>query len=187
MFVENKCWKCHFSPPEEDSDVAGRAEREDDEGERVERGVGGEGPRQQGAQGSTGHEVSLNQLNCICNWMVDCLGIGRISTSWMSGIVVFEGWIILFMDLQKTKVATDTNILDPRTRYRTKLGWFFWFWPIQRYDTTKGKWQILYLRTRYRSKLGWFFWFGPIHVTIRHNLGSMMIFLRLWSLLKEHK
>ena len=131
MFVENKCWKCHFSPPEEDSDVAGRVEREDDEGERVERGVGGEGPRQQGAQGSTGHEVSLNQLNCICNWMVDCLGIGRISTSWMSGIVVFEGWIILFMDLQKTKVATDTNILDPRTRYRTKLGWFFWFWPIK--------------------------------------------------------
>ena len=26
-----------------------------------------------------------------------------------------------------TKVATDTNILDLRTRYRTKLGWFFWF------------------------------------------------------------
>ena len=25
------------------------------------------------------------------------------------------------------KVATDTNILDLRTRYRTKLGRFFWF------------------------------------------------------------
>ena len=25
------------------------------------------------------------------------------------------------------KVATDTNILDLRTRHRTKLGWFFWF------------------------------------------------------------
>ena len=58
-----------------------------------------------------------------------------------------------------------------RTRYRTKLGWFVWFWPIQRYNTTKAKWQILYHRTRYRSKLGWFFWFGPIHVMIRHNLG----------------
>ena len=69
------------------------------------------------------------------------------------------------------KVATDTTILYLRTRYRTILGWFFWFWPIQGYDTTKGKWQILYLRTRYRSKLGWFFWFGPIHVTIRRNLG----------------
>ena len=70
------------------------------------------------------------------------------------------------------KVATDTNILDLRTRYRTKLGWFFWFWPIQRYDTTMGKWQSLYLRTRYRSKLGWFFWFGPIHLTIRRNLAE---------------
>ena len=69
------------------------------------------------------------------------------------------------------KVATDTNILDLRTRYRSKLGWFFWFRPIQRYYTTMGKWQILYLRTRYRSKLGWFFWFGPIHATIRRNLG----------------
>ena len=28
---------------------------------------------------------------------------------------------------QVIKVATDTNILDLRTRYRTKLGWFFWF------------------------------------------------------------
>ena len=65
------------------------------------------------------------------------------------------------------KVATDTNILDLRTRYRTKLGWFFWFVPIQRYNTTVGKWQILYLWTRYRYKLGWFFWFGPIQVTIR--------------------
>ena len=61
--------------------------------------------------------------------------------------------------------------LDLQTRYRTRLGWFFWFCPIQRYDTTKGKWQILYLRTRYRTKLGWFFWFGPIHVKILHNLG----------------
>ena len=26
-----------------------------------------------------------------------------------------------------SKVATDTNILGLRTRYRTKLGWFFWF------------------------------------------------------------
>ena len=68
------------------------------------------------------------------------------------------------------KVATDTNILDLRTRHRTKLGWFFWFWPIQRYNTKKGKWQILYLRTRYRSKLGWFFWFGLIHMTVRRNL-----------------
>ena len=25
------------------------------------------------------------------------------------------------------KVVTDTNMLDLRTRYRTKLGWFFWF------------------------------------------------------------
>ena len=70
------------------------------------------------------------------------------------------------------KVATDTNILDLLTRYRTKLGWFFWFWPIQRFDTTMGKWQILYLRTRYRSKLGLLFWFGPIHVTIRRNLAN---------------
>ena len=35
-----------ISAPEEDTDVACRVEREDDEGERVERGVGGEGPRQ---------------------------------------------------------------------------------------------------------------------------------------------
>ena len=33
--------------------------------------------------------------------------------------------------------------LDLQTRYRTRLGWFFWFCPIQRYDTTKGIWQIL--------------------------------------------
>ena len=26
-----------------------------------------------------------------------------------------------------SKVETDTNILDLRTEYRTKLGWFFWF------------------------------------------------------------
>ena len=70
-------------------------------------------------------------------------------------------------------VATDTKILDLRTRSRTKFGWFFWFWQIQRYDTTMGKWQILYLQTRYRSKLGWFFWFGPIPVTIRRNLGHV--------------
>ena len=70
------------------------------------------------------------------------------------------------------KVATDTKILYLRTRYRTILGWFFWFWLTQRYDTTMGKWQILYLRTRYRSKLGWFFWFGPIQVTIRRNLAN---------------
>ena len=38
-----------------------------------------------------------------------------------------------------TKVATDTMILDLRTRYRTKVGWFLWFCPIQRYDTTKAK------------------------------------------------
>ena len=56
---------------------------------------------------------------------------------------------------------------DLRTRYRTKLGWFFWFWPIQTYDTTIRKWQILYLRIRYRSKLGWFFWFGPICCNLR--------------------
>ena len=60
------------------------------------------------------------------------------------------------------KVATDTNILDLRTRYRSKLGWFFCFCPIQRHNTTKGKWQILYLRTRYRSKLGWIFRLWPI-------------------------
>ena len=54
---------------------------------------------------------------------------------------------------QIDKVATDTNILDLRTRYRTRLGWFFWFCLIQRYVTTKGKWQILYLRTRYTTKL----------------------------------
>ena len=28
------------------------------------------------------------------------------------------------------KVATDINILDLRTRYRSKFGWFFWFGPI---------------------------------------------------------
>ena len=65
-----------------------------------------------------------------------------------------------------SKVATDTNILDLRTKYITKLGWFFWFWPIQRYDTTMGKWQILYLRTRYRSKLGWIF--GSARYTWRY-------------------
>ena len=73
------------------------------------------------------------------------------------------------------KVATDTKILDLRTRYRTKLGWFFWFWPIQRYNTTKGKWQIVYLRTRFRTKLGWFFWFGPILETIRRNLACVWL------------
>ena len=51
------------------------------------------------------------------------------------------------------KVATYTNILALRTRYRTKLGWFFWFCPIQRYDTTMGKWQILDLWTRYIATL----------------------------------
>ena len=70
------------------------------------------------------------------------------------------------------KVATDTKILDLRTRYRTKLGWFFWFCQIQRYDTTKRKWQILYLRTRYRTKLDWFFWFDAIHETICGNLAG---------------
>ena len=35
------------------------------------------------------------------------------------------------------KVATDTNILDLRTRHRTKLGWFFWFWPQSRYREDK--------------------------------------------------
>ena len=59
-----------------------------------------------------------------------------------------------------------------RTRYRTKLGWFFWFWPIQRYNTTMGKSQIFYLRTTYRSKLVFFFWFGPIHMMIRRNLAN---------------
>ena len=77
-----------------------------------------------------------------------------------------------FRQIGMSKVATDTYILDLRTKYITKLGWFFWFWPIQRYNTTKGKWQILYPRTRYRSKLGWFFWFDRIHVTIRRNLGN---------------
>ena len=74
------------------------------------------------------------------------------------------------------KVATDTKILYLRTRYRYKLSWFFWFWPIQRYDTTKGKWQILYLRTRYRYKLGSIFWIGTIHVTIPRNLASRIKF-----------
>ena len=36
------------------------------------------------------------------------------------------------------KVANDINILDLRTRYRTKLDWFFRFFPIQRYDRTMG-------------------------------------------------
>ena len=66
------------------------------------------------------------------------------------------------------KVATDTYILDLRTRYRIKLGFF----GSDRYKDM-GKWQILYLRTRYRSKWGWFFWFGPIHVTIRRNLAKL--------------
>ena len=48
--------------------------------------------------------------------------------------------------------------------------WFFWFWPMQRYDTTMGKWQNCVSRTRYRTKLGWFFWFGPIQVKICRNL-----------------
>ena len=30
-----------------------------------------------------------------------------------------------------------------------------------------------------RSKLGWFFWFGPIHVTIRRNLGEMILLIFL--------
>ena len=38
------------------------------------------------------------------------------------------------------KLATDKNILELRTRYRNKLGWFFWFRPIKRYDTTMRKW-----------------------------------------------
>ena len=32
-----------------------------------------------------------------------------------------------FLKGTRFKVATDTNILDLRTRYRTKLVWFFWF------------------------------------------------------------
>ena len=52
------------------------------------------------------------------------------------------------------------------------LGLFFWFWPLQRYDTTVGKCNILYLRTRYRSTLGWIFWFGLIYVTKRLNLAN---------------
>ena len=74
------------------------------------------------------------------------------------------------------EVATDTDILCLRTRYRTKLGRFFWFYPIQRCDTIKGKWQIVYLRTTYRTKLGWFFWFGTILETIRRNLANWLQF-----------
>ena len=82
------------------------------------------------------------------------------------------------------KVATNTNIVYLQTRYSSKFSWFFWFSPIQRYDTTMRKWQILYLRTRYRSKLGWFLWFGPIHVTIRRNLApcTCMGFAQLFLL-----
>ena len=50
--------------------------------------------------------------------------------------------------LLSTRLRTD--ILNLRPRYRTKLAWSLWFWPLQRYDTTKGKGQILHLRTRYR-------------------------------------
>ena len=35
------------------------------------------------------------------------------------------------------KVANDINILDLRTRYRTKLDWFFRFRPIQIYRVSK--------------------------------------------------
>ena len=75
-------------------------------------------------------------------------------------------------NIPSSKVATDTKILDLRTRYRTKLGWFFWFCLMRRYHTIQGKWQIVYLRTRYRTKVGRFFWFGTIHETICRNLGK---------------
>ena len=83
--------------------------------------------------------------------------------------------------------SIEHNLARLRTRYRTKLGWFFWFWPIQRYDTTMGKWQILCLRTRCRSKLGWFFWFGSIHVTIHRNLALIyQLFVSLPGHICQH-
>ena len=36
-----------------------------------------------------------------------------------------QGWSKRWWALGK--VATDTNILDLHTRYRSKLGWIFWF------------------------------------------------------------
>ena len=70
------------------------------------------------------------------------------------------------------KAAAGTKILVLRTMYRYKLGRLFWFCPILRWDTNKGKWHSLYLQTRYRTKFGWIFRFTTIHVRIRRNLGN---------------
>ena len=62
--------------------------------------------------------------------------------SWWPELGATKSCVFFLGFLFKTfKVATDTNILDLRTIYRTKLDWFVWFWPIQIYDTTMGKWQ----------------------------------------------
>ena len=70
----------------------------------------------------------------------------------------------------KGKVATDTNILYLRTRYRYMKGVSSVSFRYLDTDTINKSWLKMYLRYRYRSKLGWIFWFGPIHVTIRRNL-----------------
>ena len=50
-----------------------------------------------------------------------------------------------------------------------------WFFTIERYNTTKIKWQILHLQTDTRCKMDWFFWFQAfqlIHLAIRRNLAK---------------
>ena len=72
-----------------------------------------------------------------------------------------------------TKVATDTNILYLRTRYRYMKGVSSGSFRYLDTDTINKSRLKMYLRYRYRSKLGCFFWFGPIHVTIRRNLDGI--------------
>ena len=74
--------------------------------------------------------------------------------------------------LDSDKVAADTNGLPRRTRYRTKLGWFFWVCMVHCDDTTKGEWQIWFSKPD--TETNWVAYFGSARftVTIRRNLGS---------------
>ena len=74
-------------------------------------------------------------------------------------------------ELNTIKVRTDATYFVRRARYRTKLGWFFWFVTIQRYNTTKENCQILVRRTRYRTKLAGSYGSARYTVSIRPYLG----------------
>ena len=75
------------------------------------------------------------------------------------GVAERKGSIQSFVSISTIgKVATDTKILYLRTRYRTKLGWFFWFCRIQRYNTTKGKMANFVSPNQIQNQFGLVLW-----------------------------